>query len=499
MTPPRRERTTFVMVLVALALSSRGPGTDLIASSATIQAPSTLSNRESLRAGPSTLSKRESLRAGRQAGPVARDAQRDQRMRWWREARFGMFIHWGLYAVPAGEYKGQRSKEIGEWIMSWANIPRREYEPFAQRFNPAKFDAAEWVRIAKDAGMKYLVITSKHHDGFSMFDSGVSGYDIVNATPYKKDPMRALSDECRKQGVTFAFYYSIMDWHHPSQYVKAEGKHETAGHRKTEMREGQKDEYVKYMKAQLSELVTKYNPAVLWFDGEWVDWWTEPDGKDLYQFVRGLKPDILINNRVGKGRKGMEGLNKDDQEYAGDFGTPEQQIPAGGLPGVDWESCMTMNTTWGFKSYDTQWKSVETLVRNVIDTASKGGNYLLNVGPTAEGLIPQASIERLAGIGTWMKVNGEAIYGTSAGPLKTRLSWGRVTAKPGKLYIHVFEWPANRTLTLPDEAGKVTRAYLLTNPKVALPTTRSIEGFQIQVPPAAPDPIATVIVLETAR
>ena len=429
----------------------------------------------------------------------ATDAQRDQRMRWWREARFGMFIHWGLYAVPAGEYRGLRSKEIGEWIMSWANIPRAEYEPFARQFNPVKFDAAQWVRTAKDAGMKYLVITSKHHDGFAMFDSAVSDYDIVNATPYKKDPMRALSDECRKQGVKFCFYYSIMDWHHPSQYVKAEGKHETAGHGKTQMREGQKDAYVKYMKAQLKELIANYDPAVLWFDGEWVDWWTETDGKDLYQYVRGLKPSILINNRVGKGRKGMEGLNKDDQEYAGDFGTPEQQIPPGGVRGVDWESCMTMNETWGFKSYDNQWKSVETLVRNVIDTASKGGNYLLNVGPTAEGVIPQPSIERLAGIGKWMKVNGDAIYATTASPFSTQLAWGRATAKPGKLYLHVFDWPANGTLTVPGYTDRVARAYLMANPKVDLTTKPSAGGLLIQVSSPAPDPIATVIVLEIAR
>src|SRR3954464_10759101 len=218
-------------------------------------------------------------------------ASRDQRMKWWRDARFGMFIHWGLYAVPAGEWKGQRSKEIGEWIMSWANIPRADYEPLASQFNPVKFDTAKIVGAAKDAGMKYIVITSKHHDGFAMFDSAVSAYDIVDATPYKKDPMRALADEAKRQGLKFCFYYSIMDWHHPSQYVDAPDKDPTAGHGQTKMREGRKQEYVDYMKAQLRELVTKYDPAVLWFDGEWVNWWTEEDGQDLYKYVRSLKPD----------------------------------------------------------------------------------------------------------------------------------------------------------------------------------------------------------------
>src|SRR5215471_14934781 len=248
--------------------------------------------------------------------------QRDARMRWWRQARFGMFIHWGLYAVPAGEYKGQRSKRIGEWIMEWANIPRADYESFARQFNPVKFNAAEWVRIAKDAGMKYIVITSKHHDGFAMFGTHAGKYDIVDATPYGRDPMKALAAEAKRQGLKFCFYYSIMDWHHPSQYVDAPGKDPTAGNSQTKIRPDRKDEYIKYMKEQLRELLSGYNPAVLWFDGEWVDWWTEADGRDLYDYVRSLKPDIIINNRVGKGRKGMEGLSKSDRQYAGDFGTP---------------------------------------------------------------------------------------------------------------------------------------------------------------------------------
>jgi alpha-L-fucosidase len=250
------------------------------------------------------------------------------------------------------------------------------------------------------------------------------------------------------------------------------------------------------MKAQLRELITQYDPAVLWFDGEWVDWWTESDGKDLYQYVRGLKPGILINNRVGKGRKGMEGLNKTDQQYAGDFGTPEQQIPASGLAGVDWESCMTMNDTWGFKSYDEHWKSTQTLVRNVIDTASKGGNYLLNVGPTAEGEIPAASLERLAGIGKWMAVNGESIYGTTAGPFKAQLPWGRATARGGRLYLHVFDWPADGTLIVPGYSGAVNRAYLLSDPKTRLTTKAGPDGLEIAVPRTAPDAVASVIVLE---
>ena len=425
--------------------------------------------------------------------------ERDQRMKWWREARFGMFIHWGLYAVPAGEYKGQRSARIGEWIMEWANIPRAEYEPFAKQFNPVKFNAAEWVGLAKAAGMKYIVITSKHHDGFSMFDSAVSNYDIVDSTPYHSDPIKALAAEAKKQGMKFCFYYSILDWHYRSAYVDAPGKDPTAGNRTTKMKPGGKEEYVKYMKAQLRELVTKYDPAVLWFDGEWQDWWTEEDGQDLYKFVRGLKPNIIINNRVGKGRQGMQGMNKTDREYSGDFGTPEQQIPVNGLPGVDWESCMTMNTTWGFKFYDEQWKSTETIVRNLIDIASKGGNYLLNVGPTAAGIIPQPSVERLRGVGRWMKANGEAIYGTTASPFAKQLAFGRATSKTGRVYLHVFDWPQDGKLRVPSWDAKVKRAYLLADPKEKLKLGSDDAGIILQLPARAVDPIATVVVLETGR
>jgi alpha-L-fucosidase len=422
-------------------------------------------------------------------------AERDARMAWWRDARFGMFIHWGLYAVPAGEYKGLRSKEIGEWIMSWANIPRAEYEHFAEQFNPVKFDAAAWVATAKNAGMKYIVITSKHHDGFAIYDSAVSDYDIVDRTPYKKDPVAELAAETKKAGLKFCFYYSIMDWHHPSQFVDAPGKDRTAGNHQNQMLPGQKPVYVAYMKAQLKELVTKYDPAVLWFDGEWGDWWTEEDGQDLYAYVRSLKPSIIINNRVGKGRKGMEGMNRTDREYSGDFGTPEQQIPANGIPGVDWESCMTLNDTWGFKSYDDNWKSTETLVRNLIDIASKGGNYLLNVGPTAQGQIPAASVERLAGMGKWMAVNGESIYGTTASPFRAQLAFGRATKKGDRLYVQVFDWPANGTLTLPSWGGSPKKAWLLAT-KAAVPLKASAEGVSLTVTGSAPDPIASVIVVE---
>jgi alpha-L-fucosidase len=421
-------------------------------------------------------------------------ASKEKRMQWWREARFGMFIHWGLYAVPAGEWEGKRIGGIGEWIMNNAHIPVEEYEKLAGQFNPVKFDADQWVRIAKNAGMKYIVITSKHHDGFCLWDSKVTKYDIMDASPFNRDILKELSKACRKQGVRLCFYHSIMDWHHPDAQAPFYPNYNDGGKSNPNFAR-----YVEtYMKPQLKELVQNYGPlGVLWFDGEWVRDWTEPQGKALYNYLRSLQPDIIINNRVGKGRKGMEGMSKSGQEYAGDFGTPEQQIPAKGLPGVDWESCMTMNDTWGYKSYDENWKSVEDLLHNLADIAGKGGNFLLNVGPTAEGLIPDASVERLAAIGAWMEVNGESITGTTASPLG-RVSWGRCTARPGKLYLHVFDWPKDGKLAVAGLKNKVVKAYLLAdNNRGSLGVRREGESNLVVAVPNQPvDPVNTVVVLE---
>jgi alpha-L-fucosidase len=427
--------------------------------------------------------------AGREAAQGQSDPT-DARMDWWRDARFGMFIHWGVYAVPAGEYQGKQIKGIGEWIMSRANIPRDEYEKFAPQFNPVRFDADAWVKIAKQAGMKYIVITSKHHDGFCLFDSP-GKYDIVDATPYGKDVLKSLSQACERHGLKFCTYYSIMDWHHPSQLPAKENNGRPVWN-PTRIVEGQKEAYTEYMKKHLRALIEDYNTHVLWFDGEWPDWWTDTDGQKLYQWLLELNPELIVNNRIGSGRKGMSGFSKEGS-FAGDFGTPEQEIPATGV-GSDWESCMTMNDTWGFKSSDKNWKSTEKLVRNLIDIASKGGNYLLNIGPKADGTFPQASIDRLHGIGDWMSVNGEALYGTSAALF--RPEWGRVTRKQGALYLHVFDWPASSKLTIPALSNKLKRASLIAAPETKLQVAPTGDRWVIELPSAAPDPIATVIKLD---
>jgi len=415
--------------------------------------------------------------------------QRDERMEWWREARFGMFIHWGLYAVPAGEWNGQTVNGISEWIQHKAPIPVADYEPLKDVFNPVQYDADEWVRLAKNAGMKYIVITSKHHDGFCLWNSGQTDWDIAS-TPYKKDLLKPLADACEKYGVRLCFYHSIMDWHHPDYSLKKPYRG-NADNPAPDM-----DAYTDYMKAQLKELLTGYGDiGVLWFDGEWEKAWTHERGVDLDDYLRAIQPSLIINNRIDKGRKGMAGMNKEG-DFRGDFGTPEQEIPHIGFPGVDWESCMTMNGSWGYKVSDNNWKSTDTLIRNLVDIASKGGNYLLNVGPTAEGLIPAPSIERLEEIGAWMAVNGESIHGTSASTLP-ELEWGRCTIKEGKgtttYYLHVFDWPEDGKLVVPGLKGGAA-TMLDVGERLEVITTGG--GCEIDLGSIRPDPIDGVIKVE---
>lgn len=403
--------------------------------------------------------------------------QRDARMKWWREARFGMFIHWGVYSVPAGTYKGQQIGGIGEWIMSTAKIPVTEYRQFAKQFNPVKYNADDWVRLAKQAGMKYIIITSKHHDGFAMFDSKASDWNIATASPFGRDPLKELAAACKRHGLKLGFYYSqAQDWNNP-------GGAAAAGHW-DQAQDGDMTEYIRNVAApQVREILRNYGKiAVLWWDSD-VNM-TRERADILLPLLR-LQPGIIYNNRLGGG-------------YKGDTETPEQFVPATGYADRDWETCMTMNDTWGYKSYDKNWKSSETLIRTLVDAVSKGGNYLLNVGPTSEGLIPEPSVERLKAVGSWMRVNHDAIYGTSASPFK-RLAWGRCTKKVSSngttLYLHVFDWPTDGRLVVPGLKISAEKASLLANRK-ALATESGADGLTIFVPATAPDPISSTIVLK---
>jgi alpha-L-fucosidase len=433
-------------------------------------------------------------------------AQRDARMAWWREAKFGMFIHWGVYSVPAGFYQGKPVPGIGEWIMNHGKIPMAEYQTYAKEFNPVKFDAGQWVKLAKEAGQKYIVITTKHHDGFAMFDTQASQWGITHASPFGRDPLKELAAACRKEGIKLGFYYSqAQDWNNGGSAVG--GKWDTN-------QQHDMDDYVDHVAVpQVKELLSNYGefPVVLW--------WDTPAGMNknradkLYKAVEALRPNIIMNNRLGGG-------------YQGDTQTPEQFIPPQGYPGRDWETCMTMNDTWGYKSDDQNFKSTATLIRNLCDIASKGGNYLLNVGPTSEGLIPQPEVDRLKEVGAWMKVNGEAIYGTSPtifgaeagsfsptqkdskGKPKFIPSWNwRCTTKPGnrflhlfkqpgEIYIQIFNWPAGQ-IVLPGVKGKITKAYLLADEQHSdLKFQQTAQGVTVQLPDKAPDAIASVLCLK---
>jgi len=397
--------------------------------------------------------------------------QLDARTKWWREARFGMFIHWGIYAVPA---------DTGEWYLSNKEMQVSDYEKFAARFNPVKFDARQWVKTAKAAGMKYIVITSKHHDGFCMFDSKLTDYCITKATPFKRDPMKELAAECRKQGLRLCFYHSIMDWHHPDYVPRRpwEGANRPA--------EGADlNRYIDYMKGQLRELLTDYGPiGVIWFDGGWEHSAAELRSEEVVSMIRSLQPSIIIDDR---------------SNLPEDFSTPEQSIPEGALAGGRlWETCMTMNDHWGYEKNDNNWKSAQDLVRMLCDIASKGGNYLLNVGPTAEGEFPPAAVERLQQIGPWMKANGKSIYGTTMSPLKSLPFDGRCTAKGNRLYLQVFNWPEDGLRLTGLQTPVHSARVLATGEKLKVSSGPAAEAGSSAVAISKPkklDPIATVIEL----
>lgn len=407
--------------------------------------------------------------------------QRDARMEWWREARFGLFIHWGVYSVPAGTYKGERIDGIGEWILLRGKIPLAEYKTFARDFNPVKYDPEAWVKMAKDAGMKYIVITSKHHDGFALFDSKVTDWDIVDASPYGKDLLKPLVKAAKKEGIKIGFYYSqAQDWTHPggakSGYKEGEFWDEAQA--------GSFDEYLKEIAyPQVKEILTKYDIDILWWD---TPYWMNKERAELLRPLISLRPGLITNNRLGGG-------------YKGDSDTPEQHVPATGIEGRDWEVCMTMNHTWGYKSYDDDWKSTEDLLYKLIDIASKGGNFLLNVGPKPDGTIPQASVDRLAEIGNWMKINGESIYGTIASPFRGPW-WGRCTRKElengiTRLYLQVFDWPEDKILYVPVNNESV-QCYSLSGNNEMFEVEKTDEGLLVRLTGEAPDEISSVVALD---
>lgn len=429
---------------------------------------------------------------------VKQPAQHGQaaRLKWFHEAKYGLFINWGLYSIPAGEWKGKPVAGIGEWIMHNARIPAKEYEQLAGQFKPTRFNADEWAQLAVDAGMKYLVFDCKHHDGFALYHSKVSQYNCYDATPWKRDPFKELQAACAKRGLKLCFYYSqATDWHEPN-----------GANNDWDFPPNARKDFDQYFRdksmPQVRELLTGYGPiGLIWFDVPTL--MTPARCQQLVDLVRSIQPDTLINSRLGPG-----GLH--DYQSRGD-----NEIPHTVTPGA-WETAATINNTWGYKKDDHQWKTAGDICFKLVDIVSKGGNYLLNVGPDGDGFIPQPSQDVLRSVGAWLKLNGEAIYGAGRTPFGAELggfdpvnkdprgrpvfipgtAW-RCTTKPGKLYLHLFQWPG-ATFELSGLKQKVTTASLLGN-RQAVPFTQADDKLAVSLPANAPDAIATVLCLDLAE
>jgi alpha-L-fucosidase len=388
---------------------------------------------------------------------------------WWREARFGMFVHWGPVSL--------RGTEIG-WSRG-DKVPVEEYDALYRRFDPQAFDARAWARLAKDAGMRYLVLTTKHHDGFCLWPSRLTDYDI-GATPFRRDVVGELSRACRDEGLVFCAYHSICDWRHPDYPLGSPGG-------KTRKPSPNMDRYVEYLKGQLAELLTTYGPlGILWFDGEWEEPWTEARGIDLYRYCRALQPSVIVNNRVAKGREDLAGTTREGA-FAGDYDTPEQQVGRY-QDARPWESCITICRQWAWKP-DDELKPLAECVRTLASCAGGDGNLLLNVGPMPTGEIEPRQAARLRELGDWLKLNGESVYGTRGGPWKPA-PWGVSTRRGDLAYLHVLEWPGE-SLEVPAIEPSVIGASVLGGGSAEVKATST--GLSIRVAAADRKPIDTVV------
>ena len=437
-----------------------------------------------------------------QAAPES-DAARNTRMEWWREARFGMFVHWGLYSGLAGSWNGKMVGDSGglEWIQKRVGADTYTYAAQAvPKFLPKPGFASAWAKLAKQAGCQYVVFTTKHHEGFALHDSKLTQYDAADIL--NRDLVAEITDALHAEGLKVGFYHSVIDWHHPQyDFTRSKQLPYPADGAKIAATPRNHSRYIDFLHGQVDELISNYGKVdVLWWDFSAIDFQGDAAWKatELIAKVRAKQPGIIMNNRLFRipeaGFSGMstrDVTSRMDPQY-GDFVTPEQHIPATGMPGVDWETCMTLNTTWGYNQYDHKWKPVREIIHNLIDIASKGGNYLLNIGPKGDGSIPEESITCMTAVGQWMDTNAESIRGTTASPIAKPGFDGRITTKGKTHYLHLFSRPENGTVTLPLNA---TKAILLADGK-ALEIRSTGDETTITLPADLPDPVATVIRLD---
>jgi len=436
------------------------------------------------------------------ASSASADADRDARMAWWREARFGMFVHWGLYSGLAGSWEGKPAKGRGmEWIQKYVGADTHEYARASiPKFQPKPGFATEWARLAKQAGCSYVVFTTKHHDGFALHDSQLSQYDAGDVL--NRDLVREITDALHKEGLRVGFYHSLIDWHHPQYDFANAGKlpyPERGKLLNPTTRNHQR--YIDFLHGQVRELMSNYGKVdIVWWDYSWPGF----DGDEAWRateliaMCREKQPHLIMNNRLfrrpeaGASNSGGADISRPLDVKFGDFATPEQHVPEAFDAKMDWETCMTMNNTWGFSDHDQKWKSSEQVIRTLIDITSKGGNYLLNIGPKGDGSVPQPSIDIMTAVAKWMDVNAESIRGTTKSPIGIPDFDGRVTTKGAVHYLHLFSRPSNGRITTKLAGSKAT----LLGGGIPLEVTKDGNQTIIQLPPALPDPIATVIRLQ---
>ncbi len=422
--------------------------------------------------------------------PVETEEEYTQRMKWWKDSKYGMFIHWGLYAILSGYYNGQRTPSIPEWIQNTLQIPLAEYKKLVPEFNPVRFNADDWARLAKAAGMKYVVLTAKHHDGFALFDSKASEYDIMS-TPYKIDIVKALKEACHKQGLKFGLYYSQnIDWEHPQNAILNGGKHSWMNLKDFKPAQMNKDLYLKEKAyPQLRELLTNYGKIdILWFDmGTGLN---NDEVRNFVKICKELQPAILISSRIGA----EVNEKKAHRDMLFDFYTPDDNFFTGDDLSMPWEMVGTTNGSWGYRKDDTHWRTPKMILSSLLACASRNGNYMLNMGPEPNGLMPQEATDRILQVGDWLKKYGEAVYNTTGSPFTWDETWGYITQKPGKLYLNVTQWPENNQLRIHGLLTKPKKIYLMGNIK-ALPFDYDGNFLNINLRGVSKTQLATTIVV----